>query len=88
MPGVCPHPQLVRTRSAFRAYDVPELRNEQGTLGFRLIKVDRPSKTKKIISEHGTEHLNFVTILDGTYQIGSPHSETGHQTDEKLHTVK
>lgn len=73
---------------AGRAHDSQELRNELGSLGFRLVRISRnsiPSEEEEIVTK---SIGNFVTISGGTYTIGSPNTEPDRQPDERLHSVK
>jgi formylglycine-generating enzyme required for sulfatase activity len=74
------------SRSARRAHDSQELRNELGSLGFRLVRMPRGSAGEKQNSIKSVG--SFVTIPGGDYEIGSPDTESGHQPDERLHSVK
>jgi len=69
------------SRSARRAHDSQELRNELGSLGFRLVRMPRSSTDINTVA-------NFITIPGGAYEIGSPDAEADRQPDERLHSVK
>lgn len=75
------------SRSARRAHDSQELRNELGSLGFRLVRIAR-SSTYQRGKENFASVGNFVMIPGGAYEIGSPDTEPDRQPDEYRHSVK